>query len=662
MSAAGDAEVRVEDERPRQVALVGNPNVGKSCLFNQLTGSRQTVANYPGVTIDARRGEAGDGSVILDLPGTYGLRPSALDDAVTAEVLLGERGEQPDVVVVVLDATNLRRSLYICSEVADLGRPMVVALNMVDEARRGGLTLPDLGEALGVPLVETVAVRGEGVEQLLAAIDRAAVAEPTWELPEPPAPGQTRWERVRELEEAGALTAEVESAARYAWVAGLLSAGPARASRERTEAIDRVLLHPIAGPLLFLLLMALVFQSIFSWAEPLMKLIEEVLFKGLQSWANAALPGWIGATATSLVSDGIIAGVGGVVVFLPQIVILFLLIGVLEDSGYMSRAAFLVDRPLRHAGLSGRSFIPLLSSFACAIPGVLATRTIPDWRERWLTVLIAPLMTCSARIPVYVLLIGTFVPNTRVGGVFGLQGLVLFGLYLAGLGLGITVGLIAGALKRRRRGKLLPLVVELPPYRRPSLGATWLKLRLRAGDFLKRAGTVIFAVSVVLWFLLAFPQRASLPGETEKQAAAAQHAESYAGRLGHAIEPAIRPLGYDWKIGIGLLGSFAAREVFVSTMSIVYAQGEQDEESEALREALKRERRPDGQPVYSLATVGSLLVFFVIALQCGATVAVVKRETASWRFALAQLLAFLALAWVAAFATYNGLEALGFGG
>ncbi|HBP22342.1 MAG TPA: ferrous iron transport protein B, partial [Planctomycetes bacterium] len=535
-NSGGGAATLEEEEKPRLIALVGNPNVGKSCLFNQLTGSRQKVANYPGVTVDARQGLAEDGSQVVDLPGTYGLRPSALDDAVTAEVILGERGEQPDVVVVVLDATNLRRSLYLYSEVADLGRPTVVALNMVDEARRGGLNLPDLAESLAVPVVETVAVTGEGTEELLAAIDRALEPKPTWELPQEPAPGQSRWERVRELEQAGTLAADTESTARYAWVADQLAAHPSKSTRERTEKIDRVLLHPVAGPLLFLILMALVFQSIFSWAEPLMKFIEEVIFKGMQSWANAALPGLIGATATSLVSDGIIAGVGAVIVFLPQIVILFLLIGLLEDSGYMSRAAFLVDRPLRHAGLSGRSFIPLLSSFACAIPGVLATRTIPDRRERWLTVLIAPLMTCSARIPVYVLLIGTFVPNTKVAGFLGLQGLVLFGLYLAGLTLGVTLGLVAGALKKRRtRGKLLPLVVELPPYRKPSMGATWLKLRLRAGDFLKRAGTVIFAVSVALWFLVSFPQRSPLPGETEKQAAAAQLAESYGGRIGHAM-------------------------------------------------------------------------------------------------------------------------------
>jgi ferrous iron transport protein B len=650
------------------VALVGNPNVGKSSLFNHLSGSRQQVANYPGVTVDAREGTLGEDYRLVDLPGTYSLRPSALDDAITADVLCGVRGDPPAVVVVVLDATQLRRSLYLFSEIADLALPTVVALNLVDEARRAGVNVPSehLAESLGVPVVETVGSEGEGVSELREALAQASVPKRGWELSEAPleerlAAGEgTRWQRLQQLVEAEPDLQEQESTSRYAWITELMAGHPTPSDRARTESIDRVLLHPVVGPLIFLVVMGLVFQSIFSWAEPLMKFLDEGVFQNLQGWANANLVGLLGETLTSLVSDGLIAGVGAVVVFLPQIVILFLLLGLLEDSGYMSRAAFLVDRPFRSVGLSGRAFIPLLSSFACAIPGIMAARTISSRRERWLTVLIAPLMTCSARLPVYVLLISAFVPNRTVLGPLKLQGLTLLGLYLAGLLAGVAVAIVVGFVKKARQ-RLLPLVVELPPYRRPTARATWLKLRTRAGDFLKRAGTVIFAVSLVLWVLLAFPRLTPQPGQDPAQVAAAQVEQSYAGRVGHAMEPVIKPLGYDWKIGVGLLGSFAAREVFVSTMGIVYSLGEeQDETSKGLYDALRNAKHPEtGAPVYTLATVASLLVFFVFALQCGATVAVVRREMSSWRFALAQLFAFLAMAYVGALITYQGLRLAG---
>lgn len=681
MNAAA-VEAPVGAERTT-LLLLGNPNVGKSTLFNGLTGLRQKVANYAGVTVDAREGELdpGEGQPwrALDLPGTYSLQPRSFDEEIVERAVRGDLPglPVPDRILVVVDAGNLRRNLFLLSEILDLGRPVVVALNMVDEARRGGVDVPTEGlrAALGVPVIETVASSGEGLDELFVALTSAPVPEATrrWSFEDAAletrlgaAPGASDWERLSALRAVDPAVAALEAQARYAWISRVLEGVSATADRARDERIDRVLLHPIVGPLAFLLVMGLVFQLIFAGAEPLMGLIEG-LFSGAQAWLGAVLPGALGELGTSLVTDGIVAGVGAVIVFLPQILILFFAIGFLEDSGYMARAAFLVDRPLRAAGLSGRSFIPLLSGFACAIPGILATRTIPNRFERLLAIAILPLMTCSARLPVYALLIAAFIPTTKLLGFLSLQALVLFGLYLVGLGAGLVFTFVVNRSKRTR-GRALPLVVELPPYRRPSLSGLLLKLRLRGGDFLRRAGTIVFAVSVVLWFLLTFP-RVGAPAEVEAQGPAAvksyQLAHSFGGQLGHAIEPAIRPLGYDWKIGVGLIASFAAREVFVSTMGVVYsleaeAAEQLDEDSKPLEDALKREQSADGRPVFSLATVCSLLIFYAFALQCGATVAVVKRET-NWKFALGQLALLLALAYGGALVTYQGLAALGFG-
>ena len=664
------------------LVLVGNPNVGKSTLFNRLTGLRQKVANYAGVTVDAREGEldSGEGEPwrALDLPGTYSLQPRSFDEEIVERALRGALPgvPAPDRILVVVDAGNLRRNLFLLSEVLDLGRPVVVALNMVDEARRGGVDVPTeaLRAALGVPVIETVASTGEGLSELLEALTgevpssarKWSFADEVQEARIAGAGGGNDWERATSLRAADPELGPLEAQARYAWISRVLEGVSATADRGRDERIDRVLLHPVLGPLLFLLVMGLVFQLIFTGAEPLMGLVE-AFFKGAQAWLGAVLPGAIGELGTSLVTDGVVAGVGAVIVFLPQILILFFAIGFLEDSGYMARAAFLVDRPLRAAGLSGRSFIPLLSGFACAIPGILSTRTIPNRFERLLAIGILPLMTCSARLPVYALLIAAFIPTTKLLGFLSLQALVLFGLYLVGLGAGLVFTFLINRSKRSR-GRVLPLVVELPPYRRPSFAGLLLKLRLRGGDFLRRAGTIVFAVSVVLWFLLTFP-RVGAPPEVASQGDGAvksyQLAHSFGGQLGHAIEPAIRPLGYDWKIGIGLIASFAAREVFVSTMGVVYSLEEEakeklDDDPKPLEDALKREKHSDGRPVFSLATVCSLLIFYAFALQCGATVAVVKRET-DWRFALGQLGLLLALAYFGALLTYQGLAALGFG-
>lgn len=661
--------------QPRTVALVGNPNVGKSTLFNALTGLSQRVANYPGVTVDAGEGFVATslGPVrLVDLPGTYSLCPSAADEAVVERVLTGAAGPLPDLLVpdllvVVLDATNLRRNLFLLTEAVDLGLPTLVVLNMVDEARRAGIAVPTerLAGLLGLPVLETVATTGEGLPALREALAQAPPrAERVWRFADEGLEASVErghggaWERLRALRAADPGLREREVGGRYAWINKAVLGGSEDLSalRARSEKIDRVLLHPLLGPLCFLLVMGLLFQSIFTWAGPAMDGIE-----GLFGWVGDHVAAQVGAETIlgSLVKDGVVGGVGSVVVFLPQILILFFFLGLLEDTGYMARGAFLVDRPLRALGLSGRSFIPLLSSFACAIPGVMATRTIPSRLERLAAILVAPLMTCSARLPVYTLLVGAFVPADPVW----LRGLVLFGLYFAGVAAAALVALVVTRF-RRTRGKELPLVVELPPYRRPALRSVLMKLKVRAGDFLKRAGTVIFAVTVLLWALAYFPRAGAKPGESEEAVAARQLEQSYAGRLGHAIEPVIAPLGYDWKMGVGLIASFAAREVFVGAMGVIYSVGEvEGEEGEQkLGDALRAERDPDtGRAVFNGASVASLLVFYVFALQCASTVAVVRRETASWGFALGQLVLYLVLAWVAAFLTYRLGLALGWG-
>jgi ferrous iron transport protein B len=662
----------VKATRPIRIALVGNPNVGKSTLFNQMTGLAQRVGNFPGVTVERRQGTARVNAVevaVLDLPGTYSLVPDSLDEMVVADVLGGSGPDGPDVVCVVVDAGNLRRNLFLLSEVLDCGRPVVVALNMIDEAREAGIQVRAgaIGEAAGgIVCVETVARTGEGVRELLAAAVRAAdqpaVHSRCWHLEES---DEERYgstidqspRRIAALEELRRTDAELrdrEVEARYRWVFGLVDprAEAAVRARRRSDRLDRFLLHPVLGPVVFCLVMGFVFQAIFAWAAPFMDAIGAGQ-EALQGLVRG--PGLLSA----LLADGVIAGVGAVAVFLPQILILFLLLALLEDTGYMTRAAFIVDRPLKALGLSGRSFLPLLSSFACAIPGIMAARSIPDARERRLTILLAPLMPCSARLPVYTLLIAAFVPDRSVFGVLNLQGLVLFVVYVSGLVVAVVIASVLFRLRRKQRS--LPMVLEMPPYRVPLWTNVLLRLRQRSGAFIKRAGTVIFVASVVLWALATFP-RVEVPEGLDGQAAAQVRLEqSYAGRIGHAVAPILRPLGFDWKISLGVFSSLAAREVFVGTMGVIYSVGgDADEESETLREAMRKERWPDtGEPVYGLPTVLSLLVFYALALQCLSTVAIVQRETNSWAFALGQLGGFLVLAWVMGFFTYQGAAWLG---
>ena len=611
-----------------RIALVGNPNCGKTALFNLLTGSRQKVANYAGVTVERKEGRlhapSGKHYAVLDLPGAYSLNAASLDEAVTRDLIRGfYPGEAaPDVLVCVVDATNLRLHLRFVLELRALGKPMLVALNMADAAKKRGIDIDvaALQRELGVPVVETVAVRRGGADTLLARLD-ALVAHPhavVDALPE----GTDLHAETRRL-----LVAAVRMPERTAKI---------------DDALDRWLLHPLFGLLTLAVVMFLIFQAVYAWATPLMDLIEAGT-AALGAWAGGVLPE---GPLNSLVVDGIIAGLGGVIVFLPQILVLFAFILALEESGYLPRAAFLLDRMMAGAGLSGRSFIPLLSSFACAIPGIMATRSIQDPRDRLATILVAPLMTCSARLPVYALLIGAFIPSREVWGGINLQGLVLFALYMAGIFSALAVSWV---MKKWRRDKgEHPLMLELPSYRLPNPRDVLIGLWERALIFLKRVGGIIFALTVLLWVLLTFPAApvdATMPAIDY----------SFAGRIGHTMTAVFAPLGFNWQICIALIPGLAAREVAVSSLATVYALSAVDDEAAA--QALT----PLITNGWSLATGLSLLVWFIYAPQCLATWAAIKRETGSWKtMAMAAGYLFV-LAYLASFVTYRVAVALGGG-
>jgi ferrous iron transport protein B len=616
--------------------LLGSPNAGKTTLFNALTGLRAKVGNYPGVTVERREGEIrlGDArALLIDLPGTYGLTPISADEAIVNDVLSGAAAgvAKPDALIVVADACSLQRTLPFIGEAILQGTPMCIVLTMLDElaARGGKLDIRRLEASLGVPVVGVIGHRGRGIDAL-----RRLLGNPdNWSRPEIEPPR----DRVERAGWADSIASSV------------IEERPAR--HRLTERVDRVVLHPVWGSLLFLAVMVIFFQLIFTWASPAMDAIDSGITV-LASLARTVLPaGWM----ADLVADGLIAGVGSVVIFLPQIVILFALLYLLEDLGYMARAAFVVDRLMGRIGLEGRSFVALLSSYACAVPGIMATRTIPSPRDRLVTILVAPLMTCSARLPVYALLISAFVPERSVWGPIGLQGLILLGLYLAGA---VAALVVAGLFKRTIiRGDGLPFTMELPTYRWPT-GRVWLSQVLgSAWAFIRRAGTIIMAASIILWVLLNFP-KVEAPPHLEPRAATAYSLEhSAAGRIGHFIEPAIAPLGFDWKIGVGLIASLAAREVIVATLAQVYATG--GEEGDSLREALRNDRDPEtGALIFSPATVGALLVFFVFALQCTSTLAIMRRETNSWRWPAFAFGYLFVLAYTMSFLTHRVVTAL----
>lgn len=774
--ALANPQVQHAARAPGYVALTGNPNCGKTTIFNALTGLRAKIGNYAGVTVERKegrlRGAPEDRNlIVLDLPGTYSLSPKSMDERISRDVLFGRLSEvpAPSVVVVVVDASNLQRNLYYASQVIELGYPAIIALNMVDVATENGhqVNVDKLSETLSVPVVPMVASKGVGVAELRKAILELNGAQP----PVPPSvsrfttpdaleeeiSGLARPLQADDPEDARPLRAvamlllsddkalldeemgypeavrqavraarerlktkglDWQSAiieARYAWVAEVCRNSvteTAAVNETFSDRLDRVLTHRFWGLFIFVGLMALVFQCIFSFAQIPMDLIAQNI-DALGGWVERIMPP--GALA-DLAVNGVIGGVGAVVVFLPQILLLFFFICLLEDTGYMARAAFIMDRLMSKVGLHGKSFIPMLSSFACAIPGIMATRTIESPKDRLVTILIAPLMSCSARLPVYTVLIAACIPAGTVFGFLRLSGLTLLGAYLLGV---VAALVMAWIFKKTLLKTTTPLlIIELPPYKRPVFTAVLRHMWDRGRLFLTQAGTVILGINMILWFLAYYPKNAPLeqdyaqrkfaaitnaypairspeeaaaraaelenllansaaaPGDPAAQKAwkaiqdletgkaAARIHNSFAGRIGRLIEPAIAPLGFDWKIGIGLLSSFAAREVFVSSMSIVYNVGQAEDDdatSAGLAKVLQAQKRPDGSPVFSTLTGISLIVFYVFALQCASTVAVVRRETNSWKWPVFQWLYLGALAWLASFVVYQGGKALGWG-
>ena len=739
----------------KYVALTGNPNCGKTTLFNALTGLRAKVGNYAGVTVERKEGkltgiETKADIRVLDLPGTYSLSPNSLDEQVSRDVLLNRLPElpSPNLIVVVVDASNLQRNLYYATQVIELGHPTILALNMVDVAENNGHAINSikLTELLGVPVLPIVASTGEGLPQLrekIVAMATAshemrprlfcqlpglfrieatgladllaktyqerqlqATAEALLILSNEKALASSTTHYPNEIQDAVTAARKRLDAAnvdwrgapiewRYARVAEIQQATTTELSppgETFSDKADRIVTHKIWGTLIFLAIMAVMFQSIFTFAEYPMTWLENGVAWAGNHVAAAMPPGDL----RDLLVNGVIAGVGAVVVFLPQILMLFFFIGLLEDTGYMSRAAFLMDRLMSRVGLHGKSFIPMLSSFACAIPGIMATRTIENRKDRLVTILVAPLMSCSARLPVYTLLIAACIPDKRVFGFFKLGGVTMLAMYL----LGIIVALLMAWIFKKTllKGETPMLIMELPPYKRPVIKATLRHMWDRSKQFLTRAGTVILGINIILWALMNYPTNKKVTAEFEKRRAEITNSfttislttgtgsasnqvatlqeqldavrleeagetlrHSFAGLAGRAIEPVIAPLGFDWKIGIGIVGSFAAREVFVSTMSTVYNASDADDDMKNLKQTLQEQKRADGTPVYTALTAVTLMVFYVFAMQCVSTVAVVRRETSSWWWPFFQWLYMGVLAWVLAFITYHGGKMLGWG-
>jgi ferrous iron transport protein B len=690
-----------------KIALVGNPNSGKSSLFNALTGLRQKVGNYPGVTVDRKLGQfqLPNGTLVhlSDLPGTYNIYPKSEDEAVSAKVLmLPSHPERPDLVLLVADATNLRRSVLLCTQVMDMGLPVVLALNMVDLIGKQGLEkkVKVLMTQLGIPVVPVSARKGLGLDDLLQRLQEVPSPRPNPFFVVPSsfdaelAPFLDRlqtqnrylaWQAslrpdLLDLDLAANQNSDKlvsnELAVRYERIQELLGeeclAAPSD-SEKTTDNIDRWLMHPFWGYLGFAAVLVMIFQAIFAWSSLPMDWIDAG-FSAAGSWLSAVLPDHF---LTRLLVEGIWGGLGGIVVFVPQIAMLFLFISILEDSGYMSRVVFLMDRIMRPFGFSGKSVIPLIGGMACAVPSIMMARTIPDKNERLITILATPFMSCSARIPVYVLLISVFVPEGSQWGIFNLQGLVMAAMYLLGFAMAL---LVAFVIKTFRKPSIAAhFVAELPLYRLPRWNNVGITIYHKCRTFVVEAGKVILAISVVLWLLqqagpesdmeavakrfepqlAAVQQDSVLKAQVEAEYAGAQLQASYAGVIGRSIEPLIRPLGFDWKIGISLLSSFAAREVFVGTMATLYSAGDGAADDESgrfakLREKMAAERNPTtGEPVYTLAVAMALLVFYAFAMQCLSTVAVVQRETKSWKTALGMLAYMTAIAYLSALATYH---------
>ncbi|HEY3102058.1 MAG TPA: ferrous iron transport protein B [Pyrinomonadaceae bacterium] len=642
-------KTHVVTARPLTIAIAGNPNAGKTSLFNALTGMRQKVANYPGVTVESKIGEwtlSPDfvPARLIDLPGLYSLDATSLDEEIARDILLSRKQmtDSIDTIVVVVDATNLVRNLYLATQLIDAAKPVVIALTMFDLAERNNLKIDvaKLSAEFGVPVVPVVAKQRRGLRELANAVLAATEFENKVAAPQTVADVVDAEHRQSNL------------IRRYARIERIVSDTTEAKQRQKStsEKIDRFVTHRLLGPLVLVLVLLVVFQSIFSWATLPMSLIENV-FGALGNFVRLNLPAGL---LTDLLVDGVIAGVGGVLVFLPQILLLFFFIAVLEDSGYMARAAFLMDRLMRSVGLHGKAFMPLLSSFACAVPGIMATRTIENPKDRIATIMIAPFMSCSARLPVYTLMIAALFAGQKVLGFVSTGALIILGMYL----LGIVAAIVVASLLKCTvlKAPTPPFVMEMPPYRVPSVRNVARAMVMRATIFLKRAGTVILVVSVILWALAAFPRAKT---NNAKDSQSAQLEQSFVGRAGHVIEPLIKPLGFDWKIGIGLISSFAARETIISTLSVVYNAGD-DSENQSLVGAMRSAKRADGAPVWTPLVGLSLMVFFVLACQCMSTVAIVRRETNSWRWPLFMVGYMMVLAYVASLITFQSGRLLGF--
>ncbi|MCS6974109.1 MAG: ferrous iron transport protein B [Cyclobacteriaceae bacterium] len=695
-----------------KVALVGNPNSGKTSLFNQLTGLNQQTANFPGVTVERHTGfcKMSDGSIaeITDLPGMYSLYPRSLDERIVAEFLLNHRSKDcPDVVVVVADATNLKRGLLLLTQIVDIGLPVVLALNMMDQAAKAGINydLHKMQQLLGVRVIPTNARTGYGVDTLKQALlqTHTATQQPVYALDndvlavvkelrektgvdndyeayqlleQPVIPSflsDDEKEIVQSLKKKYNLFPGkyhgAETIQRYGFIQDLLDQVTIRKADEEwkryTFRLDRILTHRIYGYVIFLFILLLIFQSIFSWATLPMDWID-TLFASLSNYLSNNLPE---GPLTKLLADGIVPGIGGIVMFVPQIAILFAFISILEESGYMARVVFIMDKIMRKFGLNGRSVVPLMSGVACAIPAILSTRMIDNWKERLITILVTPFMSCSARIPVFTILIALIIPEETVLGVFNLQGLTLMGLYL--LGFFAAIGSAWVLKKLLRSAERSYLLLELPPYRMPRWNNVGITIFDKTRSFVVEAGKIILAISIVLWVLSSYGPSSQMKeaemrargeaaelqlaeDELQDKIAAYQLEQSYAGKIGKAIEPIIKPLGYDWKIGIALLTSFAAREVFVGTMATIYSIGSRADDENTIKSRMQQEINPDtGGPRFTFATGLSLLLFYTFAMQCMSTLAVVYRETQSWKWPLLQLVFMSALAYVSALVAYQ---------
>ncbi len=715
---------------PPEVLIAGNPNCGKSTLFNALSGGNAQVGNYPGVTVErtTARVQLGRHEVeLVDVPGMYSLTASSPEEQLAVDALVAPTTR---AVVCVIDATTLQRGLYLTLQLLESGVPVVVALNMMDAAEKLGLVVDTerLSVLLGAPVVSVVATKKQGLEPLLASVDAqlddaATLTPPAIPYPEaletdlaalapiverwrPGAPvtqnravalwallslGEDSLRQVPSFVRDAVQTIRDEATAsgrdldldiigtRYAWIERQVADASSRPAPTRTmsERIDQVLTHPVAGVAVFALVMLLIFEALFAWSEPAIAAIED-LTAFLQGAAANLLPDGV---FEDLIVEGVIAGVGNVVVFAPQILLLFLFIGFLEDSGYLARVAFVIDRVMKSVGLHGKAFVPLLSGFACAVPAVMATRTIERRRDRLVTMLALPLMSCSARLPVYILVVGTVFAGATVG-FLSAGAVALFAMYT----LSVLVTLAAAAVMRRTilPGPAPSFVLEMPPYRMPSASILWLNAWRRLKIFLVDAGTIILAMTVILWALLSFPksddiaarfaqereqvaqtglgpeEAATAVAALDSQEASAQLEHSVAGRVGHALEPVLRPIGFDWQIGVGIIGAFAAREVFISTLGVVFGIGETDEKNVPLRQALREAKHADGTPVMTPLSGISLMVFFLLACQCMSTIAVVKRESGSWKWPVFLFVYMTVLAYVASLIVYQGGKLLGF--